>query len=304
MKRNAFRLIIFLASLVVWGACSNAPTPNAEIHSFDDFLWKSYVPDTIKTVINTDFSECEHLSKPLVLQLCDETGRKIGCDEVRLFVNGALSEDNTITIPLSQKSTELGIVLQKKSTRESRTFNWYLSIVDNPGLVKINENTLASELPVGGTDYNVKVLHGANTLRVTTDVVLCVLLILFIVVTIIIRLNHPAFKVTKLYISNDDGQRTVRLNGVGKVIFTAKRQKQPALQVLFFRKVVYFTDEFFTLGDLVIEPKFGIRTDSGRRNGVRLASSQYDVAENTLAKDEETVIVNSETNQKIIIKVQ
>ena len=51
---------------------------NFKTTSFDKFLWHKHVPDTVKAIITTEFAECEDLSDPLVLQLCNDDGKAVG----------------------------------------------------------------------------------------------------------------------------------------------------------------------------------------------------------------------------------
>ena len=101
MNRNIVCALASFAFVAVLMSCGNEIEHEAATHfetqSFNDFLWKKQGPVAIEAVIDTDFEECGDLSEPLVLQLCNDDGEAITPDVASLYVDGELSEDNTIT---------------------------------------------------------------------------------------------------------------------------------------------------------------------------------------------------------------
>jgi len=310
MKKIVFGLLV-IVTILTSASCKNeydvdgATTFKTE--SFRDFLWKKQPPVEIEAIINTEFSECENIDKPLILQLCDDNAQAITPDVAQLYVNDKKSENNTIIIdPTSNvKETHIKIVLNKSLLDHTRTFAWNLQVVDNPGFEKINDRALDKKEPwIADTELFWKNKNVANSLRVGTDTTLIILLIAFVVIVFLSRMNNLPFGVKRLYLVNDCAQRTIKLKGAGRVVLTRSKKKQSFFQQLFKRKTIFVTDDFFSSGDVLVEPKFRITTESGKRNGIRVTARNYYLANNVIVKDEEEVIENLETNDKIIIKIQ
>ena len=308
MKNTIYVLFAFVG-LISLSSCKEAfdygSATNFKTESFNDFLWKKQPPVEIEAVINTEFAECEGLDKPLVLQLCDDDAKAITPKVAQLYVNGQKSDNNTISIdPKSKKKeTEIKIVLDKSQTDETRTFSWNLQVVDNPGLVRINDRATGKDPWIADTQVYWKNQHVANSLEVAFWTVLATLLGIFILAIFLCRMNNPAFKVSKLFLTGDT-MKTVTLRGAGKVVFSNVSKSQSFIKDIFFRKAVFVKNEFFSAGDVVVTPKFRIQTDSGRRNGVRISAKNYSIDSNVIAKDDSMDITNIDTQQVINIKIQ
>lgn len=308
MKRLLF-FVLATAALGLFSACNKdilfENTSTFRTESFDNFLWKKHIPDTVKAYIDTDFEECVDLTKPLVLYLCNDDAEPIPASVAQLYVNGVPSPDNTISIiPADNvKRTEIWIVLDDSQTHIDRTFTWNLQIKDNPGLLRVNETVPGKTPWIPDTTINWQNNHIANSLEVTFWTLLGILAGILLAVIILCRLNNPAFKVSRLFLTGET-MKTVPLRGVGRVILTDKKQSQSFFNELFFRKTVFVKNDFFSTGDVEITPKFRIQTDSGKRNGVRISGRSYSISSNIIAKDDSADLVNIETQQTVNIKVQ
>lgn len=311
MKRNVFSLPLIIVLGLLTASCQESALLSTDINnlhsssSIDDFLWKKNKPDTLKAYINTDFAECEDLTSPLVLQLCDDDALAIDPSIAQLYVNGEISPDNTVSIVPASKTgkTEIWIVLDQSQISKDRTFTWNLQVVENPGLLRINETTPDSTPWVPDTTVYWQNNHIANSLEVAFWTILAILACALAAFVIFMRLSHPAFRVRRLTYSTDDFQKTIVLSGVSSVVFSTEKKSQSFINQLLVRKVVYVSNDFFTAGDVTVTPKDRIMTDSGRRNGGRISARNYTVSNLNVAKDETAEIINDDTNKTLNITI-
>ena len=305
MKRYILPIIVL--SVVNFIGCSQEepiPTNGVEFQteSFDNFLWKKHVPDTIKAFINTEFAECDGLSKPLVLQLCDEDAKPISREVAQLYVNGIPSKDNTMSInpAANTLSTEVWIVLQ---IREDRSFTWNLQVVDNPGIARINETDPSVEAWIPGTTVRWTNNHIANTLEISFWTIVCILLAIFVALVLFMRMRNPAFKTHRLTYCYDDVQKTIVLKGVSRVVFSTKKNGQSLFNQLFTRKTAFVVNDFFSEGDVIIMPKDRIMTENGRRSGGHIQAKNYTTSNTTIAKGESVEITNDVARKTMSITI-
>ncbi len=308
MKRIVLFIILLASASLLMGCAEEEFVGNGahfQTESFDNFLWHKHVPDTIKAIIGTDFAESEGLTKPLVLQLCDEEANAIPVQVAQLFVNGVPTSDNTISIaPATKvKETEIWIVLDDSQIHEDRTFTWNLKVADNPGLVRINEMEPSTIALVPETTFHWQNEHTSNSLEVAFWSILLALLAALILIVIISRLNNPAFQVKRLVLNDGTIQKTVVLKGVSKVVCSDKKMSQSFIKQVLQRKNSFIQHDFFSDGEVVITPKSRIMTDSGRRNGGRISAKNYEVTNTAIASGESSEIKNITTNQIITITI-
>lgn len=243
-----------VAAVCILSSCGktqdSAGGVNFETSSFNGFLWHKHVPDTVKAVINAEFSECAEIDDPLVLQLCDNDARAVGPEVAQLWVNGEKSADNTVKImPHDGKSeTEIWIVLNDAQTERTRTFTWELQIVDNPGLVKVNNRSPEEDPWLVNTTLNWRNVHVANPLKVWTESVGLALLVVLIAWIILVQfVIFPKFKVTqvkKIFLTIGDNRRNIQsfsssVIGSKEIVLTGETKSQGYLAGLFCGRVTY-----------------------------------------------------------------
>jgi hypothetical protein len=270
---------------------------NFKTESFKNFLWKKQPPVTIEAVINTDFAECEEIDKPLVLQLCDDDAKAIPIRVAQLYVNGEKSEDNTITIvPKSgAKQTEIKIVLDESQLNETRTFTWNLQVVDNPGLVKINERQPGKDPWIADTTVNWKNKKVANPLRVGTDItlfsILSILVAWIILAQLVLFSKFKSTQIKKIFVMVDGGRKNIQgynqsVVGAKEIVLTPNDKSQSFLKRLFLGKVIYVRikglpgeisltpgdGKFQTKSVLANKKAFGVET-SGDMNEIKTIKS-------------------------------
>ena len=255
MKKSIFFSVAILASLISFSACNNGfegedGIASFETEAFNSFLWKKQAPVEIEAVINTKFDECEELDKPLVLQLCDDDSNAIPVSVAQLYVNGEKSEDNTITIDPKNNSgeTEIRIVLDDSQIHDTRTFTWNLQVVDNPGLVKVNDRAVGKDPWIQETTVNWKNKHVANPLRVGTDIslttILAILVAWILLAQLILFSKFKQTQIKKIFVMVDGGRKNIQgcnqsVVGAKEIVLTPEDKNQGFIARLFLGKVVY-----------------------------------------------------------------
>ena len=285
------------------------------------FLWEKPQFDTLTRTLEVEFNEDAQkiLTDPLVLALyredvSDPSGAvRVSPQEAEVYVNGHLSSDNTISIDKdSSGEIKIGVVLKEllTSVDKDKDYIFVFKVIQNPGLDRINDlEVTGGKTPVmdknndSWTPMNIHVDYVHNKLMDGTISTGVILLAIFIVVVILVRLAHPPFGLKKITLTNDTMQRTIRVIGAGRVVLTSKKQSQSFLKTLFIRRTIYFVDDFFSSGDILVEPKFRITTEYGKRNGVRISTKNYDVEKNPVVTGEDVNIVNLDTNSTINFKI-
>ena len=251
MKKYYILFIVVAASLC---SCQkeyeNDSVTSFKTEAFKDFLWKKQPPVSITAVINTSFEECEGIEEPLILQLCDDDANPIGTDIAQLYVSGVKSSDNTIRIDPNSgiKETEITIVLDDSQIEETRTFSWNLQVVDNPGIMKINDRAPEKDPWIVDTEVFWKNKHVANPVKVGVDISGSTILICLVVWILLAQfVLFPKFKQTqanKIFVMIDGGRRNIlgyNSSAIGskEIVLTPAAKKQSIISRLFSGKVTY-----------------------------------------------------------------
>lgn len=318
-----FISIIALAlSVFALASCNSGNDPNEyecwdSIKSFPDWGFKPYRPEIKTRTLHVDLNkdaQNDSLFKEVVLALCQvkDDGRVIPArtSDVQLYVNGVPSPDNKLHIGKNDSEIEVGLEVQKDFLKEngSTTFNWKFKVEEDGGMDYINEYEVSGseELPLlmDNTAINLKHDRVVNSLEVTFWTVLSILAALFVVFVLFMRLQNPTFKVRRLTYGNDDFQKTLVLQGVSKVVYSTKKNKQSLFNQLLTHKTLFVVNDFFSAGDVVVTPKDRITTENGRRNGVRLQAKNYSVSDSVVPKDGSAEITNDDIKQTITITIK
>ena len=319
MKRLCIITISCLMSLMV-SSCGDSFEGNywGQTRYADPFLGSigKCPVDTLKGTLEVDFNDHAQslLTEPLVLALYRNDGGKaipVKPNEAEVYVNNVLSKDNTISISKDcDGEVNLGVVLKGSLIEVSsdQDYTFLFRVINNPGLDRVNDINVTDRQNVMMSEdvftlMPIHVYHVVNKWRVGTNITLIIIVICIILLIILSRISHPAFGVRRIYLIIGSTQRTISLKGAGRVLLTKdKKKSQSIIRTLFIRKTIFVVDEFFSAGDLLVEPKFRINTDSGRRNGVRLSGKAYNIPCKNLAKDQDEDI--SLFDSSIKIKIQ
>ena len=111
--------------------------------TYDKFLWKEQIPDTLKQTLCFDFNDDarQYLSAPLRIGVFKKTEHghltPVPTSEAQLFVDGKALENNILTVQPTESEKEVGIVFSPNA--ENKMHYWYLKPVDTAGLDRIND---------------------------------------------------------------------------------------------------------------------------------------------------------------------
>lgn len=299
MKNHITKIFAVLALSVTAVACSEeAPVVNGEsfeIQTFEDFLWHKDAVDTIKFEISTEFRECEEVTKPITLALCDCNGTIVPTDVATVFVNGVESDDNKIKITPKNGlvETQIAIVLDHSALTEDCEFSWNLQSLEGEDGIKVlgvkDEETeigLVKNGIIFGTDIHIKNTHVANTLKVWSITGLWIILAALIAAHILSRVINRPVKFTNVKVGYDDDQmRSYTTRGCYMVVFTNKPYKVSLFHRFFVGKVAVIKDSFWT-EEVILKNLFG-------QNLMLRTKGDYILPDEPLRK-EEFIIKNEE----------
>lgn len=297
-----FAVICMISSLVMTGCnyeIDAAPSSWGCTKTYDDFLWKKHVPDTLTRTLCFNFNEDSknHLSDPLVLGIFkkDETGRYVRVleDEMQLFVNKRLIKDNTITIPPTIEKLSIGVVFTKKAA--SKVHYWYIKVIKDGGLDRINnaaplqfndESTALMEITAEKKNIWNPLAEGL-TYGFST-----LLIALLVWLTILKPIIYPTFKIGNISILGSDFSNVIRAKGFLKIVLTSSKEKanQGFFEKLFLGKVKFVVDPRWT-SDVTFETK--------DKNSIRIRlGGDYMVDSRILKKSQEYTLENIHTGNK------
>lgn len=264
--------------------------------SFKNFLWSTYTPDTIKQTLRFDM---EGVEEPIVLGLYDTYTQEDGGEilspvtdsAVELYINGNRCSNHKFKVTPQDKSIELGVVFT--SDAEKKDYYWVLQVENAGDADMINDNLTSKKIPLLFTwkaDYTSKMNPLAlGVLLVSLAILAC--LIVWICFLRFIFIDR--FGVKYIVIEDKESERMVKLRGALSLTLTNKVQKQSVWERIFKGKRLYFRDDFFNEGDIVVMPR--------NRKTVRLnAPDVYKMEQYTISKEDNAplVIRNSEKQQK------
>lgn len=260
MKNCFIRFVSAIAVCVTLASCSEEPTyvvngASFEIQSYDDFLWKKDVVDTIKFELTTAFQECQGINEPITLALCDSYGEPVSSDVVTLYVGGVISDANIVTIyPKSSGTTvtDVALVIDRAYLSEDCTFDWCLKVLEAGDIWVYGERGTERYLPdqrkvLFGTDIHIVNDHVVNKMKVAFNIVLLVIAGILAAWFIMLRpLFISKFKLKQLVITGSSYYQTISLKGYRKVVCTKNRKnKQGFMSRLFLGPIYYAYNEYW-----------------------------------------------------------
>lgn len=305
MSSNKILPIVFALISVLFISCDNGNDKNVVLwgktNSYDPFLWKKQVPDTLKHTLCFDFNEDaqRYLSSPLRLGVfkkdADGRLRQVEADEMQLFVNGQAVEGNIISVDASQKEVEAGVVFNPDA--ENKMHYWYIKPVDVAGLDRINDRDSYGE-DEAVMEIKLRKRHVMNPLAEGLMwigiIVLAALVLWFVVFK---HIFFPVFRVTRLQLTGPEPYLSqLRIKGCRKCILSADPKKQSLLNKVFAGEIKYVVNPLWS-APVELEPR--------DRKSVRIRPDKntYSTDANLLKTNEDHVIVNETTKAKTTIRI-
>ena len=317
---NKIFTLLLLASLV-FVSCNREETITGKLEwgtleCFGNFPGKPYVSDTLRKTLRFEFnSHAQGAVGDIKLQLFDrviirnsETHLKdtvfIIPEGVVLLKDGVRCDgDNILVIKPQDKKIEIGIIFTDEVPKESHTYNFMLKVIDNGGLdrignIDVSKDNRAQSLFLAD-QWEVGKKKIWNPLGFWVFWGIMVIAIILIVLFIIIRADHPEFKIRELRIEyyTPEGElcppyQKIQLKGCFKVVCANKKPGQSVFSRIFQGKVAFAINDFWDK-DICLRPK------SNSKNTIRIPKNPYDSIVKSINKGEPTEFLNSR-NEKVI----
>lgn len=305
MLRNKFFLIILTVVSTISVSCNKVNNEDAVLwgktNTYNPFLWKKQVPDTLKQTLCFDFNDdaVKYLTTPLKLGIFkkDDNGRlrQVRSDEMELFVNGKAVEGNVISVNASDRELEVGVVFNQNAA--DKIHYWYIKPIDATGLDRINDKNNYSE-DEAIMEIKLQKRHVMNPLAeglMWFGITILAALILWFVV--LKQMFFPTFRITRLQLVGPEPYLSqLKIKGYRMCILTASPQKQNWFNRVFTGAIKYEINPMWS-APVVFEPR------DKKTVRVRPDKNTYSVDALFLKTNIDYVIVNEITKIKTIMKI-
>ena len=305
MLRNKLFLLILTVISIVTVSCNKVNVENAVLwgktNTYDPFLWKKQVPDTLKQTLCFDFNDdaVRYLSTPLKLGVFkkDDNGhlRQVKTDEMELFVNGKAVEGNTISVNSSESEIEVGVVFSPNA--KDKIHHWYIKPIDTAGLDRINDkdsygqDEAIMEIKLQKRHVMNPLAEGLMWFGIT---VLAALILWFVVLK---QIFFPTFRVTRLQLVGPEPYLSqLKIKGYRMCILSASPQKQNWFNRVFTGAIKYEVNPMWS-APVIFEPR------DKKSVRVRPDKNTYSVDARILKTNVDYVIVNETTKTKTTMKI-
>ena len=304
MLRNKICTIVVVILSVVFVSCNRDDSNAAfwgKTNSYDPFLWKSQVPDTLKQTLCFDFNEdaVRYMTSPLKLGVFkkDADGHlcRVNTDEMQLFVNGEPTEENVICVNASDKELEVGIVFNKDA--QDKVHYWYIKPIDAAGLERVNDKESYGD-DDALMEIKVQKHHVMNPLAkglMWFGIIILVSLLLWFVVFKYVF--FPTFRATRLLLVGPEPYFSqLKIKGYRLCILSDSPKKQSWINQLFTGKIKYEVNPIWTAPVVFIpRDKKTIR--------IRPDKHTYTADTHLMRANTDYVIVNEKTKNKTTMKI-
>ena len=263
MLSNKILPIVFSTLAFVLIGCSKSNNDDSVLwgktNSYDPFLWKKQVPDTLKQTLCFDFNDDaqKYMSSPLTLGVFkkDNDGhlRQVQTDEMQLFVNGQSLDDNVITVNPSDKAIEVGVVFNHNA--ENKMHYWYIKPIDNAGLDRINDqDTYGSDDAI--MEVKLRKRHVMNPLaEVLMWFGITILAALVVWFLLLKHMFFPTFRVTRLQLTGPEPYLSqLKIKNYRMCVLIGTPQKQNWFDKVFSGRIKYEINSLWT-APIVFEPR-------------------------------------------------
>ncbi len=318
MKNISLGLMAIMAVLA-FVSCDSAVESNnwGSLSHYNDFWFKKCPADTLQKILVVSFNkESESMpqdNRTLVMSLYKtvdgQNPVKVNPSEVQLFVDGQLSEDNTISVsptgvPDEIQRIKVAMVLDNRMLHEIEkdfSITYILKVEKNPGLDRINDLQLstyggASNTPIltpdndNYTPMRVYINKVRNSLKVGVNWSIRGVVIFFIAWMILSRMvfwRRTSFSKVLIDYHDGAGQRPIRMSGAYELVLTGNPKAGDSfLKKFFVGKRVFECNDFWD-HEIILK-------DGARRNTVKLCKLRTYSTDGELRRGEEWVIYNAD----------
>ena len=305
MLKNKICLIILTVVSIFTVSCTKVDNKNAVLwgktNTYDPFLWKKQVPDTLKQTLCFDFNDdaVRYLSAPLKLGVFkkDDNGhlRQVKTDEMELFVNGKAVEGNIISVKSTESEIEVGVVFRPNA--KDKIHHWYIKPIDTAGLDRINDkdsygqDEAIMEIKLQKRHVMNPLAEGLMWFGIT---VLAALVLWFVVLK---QIFFPTFRVTRLQLVGPEPYLSqLKIKGYRMCILSASPQKQNWFNRVFTGSIKYEVNPMWS-APVIFEPR------DKKSVRVRPDKNTYSVDARFLKTNVDYIIVNETTKTKTTMKI-
>lgn len=259
LRINHFIAIAFIASIFV--SCGEKEMDTSmlwgETDYYTDFLFKDYEPvkmtKTICFETNEDANGRVGNVKLGLYKKTEEESYIPVKDEIRLYKNNVLCEDNVLLITSQDKEVQLGIEFTPKA--EEGVHKWFLKVLDNGGFDRINEYaTEEDSLPLL-LEWKAEKNDIINPLKLGMNISLFVLFGLILIWFLIMKpIIYPTFRIGNIQFTNGSYFSTKRIYGARKLVVTNSSKTQNAINKLLTGRIIYERNDFW-IDEWELHPK-------------------------------------------------
>ena len=305
MLKNKICLIILTVVSIFTVSCTKVDNKNAVLwgktNTYDPFLWKKQVPDTLKQTLCFDFNDdaVRYLSAPLKLGVFkkDDNGhlRQVKTDEMELFVNGKAVDGNIISVNSSESEIEVGVVFSPNA--KDKIHHWYIKPIDTAGLDRINDkDSYAQDEAI--MEIKLQKRHVMNPLAEGLMwfgiTVLAALILWFVVLK---QIFFPTFRVTRLQLVGPEPYLSqLKIKGYRMCVLSSSPQKQNWFNRVFTGAIKYEVNPMWS-APVIFEPR------DKKSVRVRPDKNTYSVDARFLKTNVDYIIVNETTKTKTSMKI-
>ncbi|MFI3302574.1 MAG: hypothetical protein SNH35_03060 [Rikenellaceae bacterium] len=303
---SKIKTLLYILSLLIAVSCGSAKDSSmlwGETTYYEDFLFKKYKPVRMSRTISYEFNDdAKRLAKDVKLGIYAKTedGKFIPVKEdIRLYKNGEECSGNAFVLSPKHDDDELELGIEFTPTARKGMHKWYLKIVDNGSLDRINEYSTSEDMLPLLLEWRAEKDVATNPLLLGCIIVLVALVALILIWLLIIKPQmYDSFKVRTLYVTCEGAMIPARLIGAKRVICTSKRCSQSFINQFFEGKSVYVISQYFALGDVLVTPK--------GRDGARVKGTKdYAIFPNVVTTREPiTMKYTSDSSKTAEFKIQ
>lgn len=165
-------------------------------------------------------------------------------EEIRLYKNGILCENNILQVTPLDKEIQLGIEFTPKA--QEGVHKWFLKVLDNGGFDRINEYATEEEASPLLLEWRAEKNDIINPLKLGVNISLFILFSLILVWFLIMKpILYPTFKIGNIQFTNGSYFSTKRIYGARKLVVTKSPRKQSAISKLLTGQIIYERNEFW-----------------------------------------------------------
>lgn len=250
LRINYYIIIAFIAGILV--SCNEKEEETSMLWGktdyYTDFLFNDYesvkMNKTICFETNEDANGRVGNVKFGLYKKEEDNSFEPVKDEIRLYKNGILCEDNTLLVTPQDKEIQLGIEFTPEA--QEGVHKWFLKVLDNGGFDRINEYAIEEESLPLLLEWRAEKNDIVNPLKLGVNISLFIFFSLILVWFLVMKpILYPTFKIGNVQFTNGTYFSTKRIYGARKLVVTNSSKRQSAINKLLTGQIIYERNEFW-----------------------------------------------------------